>query len=120
VTRASLPKKGERKPKGSNFPLMNLLLAIHLEELGLEDFTMEYQFHPERKWQMDIAIHSHKVALEVHGGIWSGGRHTRGQGFLDDREKMNTAQMMGWRTLEFSTHQVESLYAKSFIKEHLL
>lgn len=57
----------------------------------------EYRFHPVRKWRFDYAIAEHKIALEVEGGVWTGGRHTSPQGFLNDMEKYNTATLMGWR-----------------------
>ncbi|EMQ0139555.1 hypothetical protein RGN55_003674, partial [Acinetobacter baumannii] len=40
--------------------------------------------------------------------IWSGGRHTRGKGYLGDMEKYNSAAMMGFTVLRFSTEQVKS------------
>ena len=58
----------------------------------------EYRFHPERKWRFDFAFDG-KVALEVEGGIWTGGRHTRGTGFAKDIEKYNTATLCGWKIL---------------------
>lgn len=59
----------------------------------------EYKFHPTRKWRFDYAIPEHKIALEVEGGVWTGGRHTSPKGFLGDMEKYNTATIMGWRLL---------------------
>ena len=56
----------------------------------------EYKFHPVRKWRFDYAIPSALVALEVEGGVWTGGRHTSPKGFLNDMEKYNTATLMGW------------------------
>jgi len=71
---------------------------------GIRDrFTAEHQFHPKRKWRFDRADTKRKIAVEFHGGVWSSGRHTRGQGFIDDREKMNEAQAMGWRVIELAT-----------------
>jgi len=39
--------------------------------------------------------------VELHGGTWTGGRHVRGDGFADDREKVNAAQLAGWTVLEY-------------------
>lgn len=61
------------------------------------DCVKEYKFHPVRRWRFDYAIIEHKIALEVEGGVWTQGRHTRSQGFLGDMEKYNTATLMGWR-----------------------
>lgn len=63
---------------------------------GLETPTPEFRFHPVRKWHFDFAWPSLKIALEVDGGVWTGGRHNRGAGFIADQEKFNTASSLGW------------------------
>jgi hypothetical protein len=65
------------------------------------------KFHPKRKWRFDFAWPQQKVALELHGGVWNGGHHVRGQGFIDDREKMRAAQELGWIVLEYATGMVD-------------
>jgi very-short-patch-repair endonuclease len=57
----------------------------------------EHKFHPSRKWRFDFAFPDDKIALEVEGGIHTGGRHTRGAGFKADMEKYNNATLLGWR-----------------------
>lgn len=59
----------------------------------------EWRFGNKRRWRFDFAWIMAKVALEVEGGVWSGGRHTRGSGFLRDMEKYNAATMAGWRVI---------------------
>ena len=61
------------------------------------EMVKEYRFHPTRKWRFDYAIPSHLIALEVEGGVWTGGRHIRASGFLGDMEKYNNAALLGWR-----------------------
>lgn len=56
----------------------------------------EFIFHPVRKWRFDFAWPRFKIALEVEGGAWTGGRHTRGKGFIEDMEKYNNAALLGW------------------------
>ena len=65
----------------------------------------EYQFHPTRKWRFDYAWPLHKLALEVEGGIWTQGRHTRGAGALADMEKYSEAAILGWRLLYVTPDQ---------------
>ena len=64
-----------------------------------QECVKEYRFHPKRKWRFDYAFPAVKLALEVEGGVWTRGRHTRPQGFLNDIEKYNTATLLGWRVL---------------------
>ena len=48
------------------------------------------------------------MALEVEGGVWTGGRHTRGAGFLKDAEKYNTAATLGWRLIRVTPKQIQT------------
>lgn len=68
---------------------------------GLPAATAEYQFAADlgRKWRFDFAWPEQMVALEVQGGIWTRGRHTRGAALKLEWEKLNTAAIMGWRIL---------------------
>jgi uncharacterized protein YndB with AHSA1/START domain len=59
----------------------------------------EHRFDPDRRWRFDYAWPDALVALEVEGGVFTGGRHTRGAGFLKDIEKYNRAAVLGWRVL---------------------
>lgn len=83
------------------------LLANQLRVLKIS-FEQEYKFHPKRKWRADFHIMGKKILVEVEGGVWSGGRHTRGKGYIGDMEKYNAAVVMGYQVLRFSTEQVKS------------
>ena len=74
--------------------------------LGGPDLVREFRFHDTRKWRFDYAHLASKVAIEIDGGVWTGGRHTRARGFLADAEKRNTAQALGWRVFVLGTGQV--------------
>jgi very-short-patch-repair endonuclease len=80
--------------------------AIRLHKI--DGYQQEYRFHPERMWRFDFANPEKMIAVEVEGGVFSQGRHTRGKGFEDDCEKYNAAALMGWKVLRFSTGQVKS------------
>lgn len=79
----------------------------------------EYRFHPERRWRFDFAWPDHLVALEVEGGVWSGGRHTRPRGFLADIEKYNAATTLGWRVLRTTPEALYSTRTLGLIKQAL-
>ncbi|MGL6537866.1 hypothetical protein ACSZNU_17920 [Aeromonas hydrophila] len=76
--------------------------------IGFPEPTTEFVFHPHRKWRLDFAWPAEMIAVEVHGGIYSGGRHTRGRGFIEDRTKMNSAQLLGWVVLEVAPEHIKS------------
>ena len=70
-----------------------------------EKLEAEYKFHPVRKWRFDYAIPDLMIAIEIEGGSWVQGRHTRGKGYQGDMEKYNTAQLMGWKVLRYTPEQ---------------
>jgi len=57
----------------------------------------EYRFYPERKFRVDFAWVEQRVCVEVQGGVWTRGRHTRGAGYERDAIKLNLLQLLGWR-----------------------
>lgn len=60
---------------------------------------LEHKFHPTRKWRFDFAWPRQKVFIEVQGGIWIAGGHSRGAAMKKDWEKWNAATVLGWRGL---------------------
>lgn len=68
--------------------------------------TREHVFAPPRKWRFDFAWPELKMAVEIHGGIFQRGRHSRGAGQIADFEKQNAAVLDGWRVLVFGPPQV--------------
>jgi len=67
--------------------------------MGLMEPVPEWVFHPVRKWRFDYAWPLVKLALEIEGGIWTQGRHTRGAGAMEDLEKYSEAAILGWRVI---------------------
>lgn len=71
-----------------------------------------------RDWRFDFACHHICLAVEIEGGAWVGGRHTRGKGFEDDLRKYGKAMRLGWMIYRCSPRMVESGEAYDDI-EHL-
>lgn len=76
-------------------------LAAALQHANLGWFVEEHKFHPVRRWRFDFAFVAQKLAIEVEGGVWTGGRHTRGYGYAADCEKYNAATLLGWSVLRY-------------------
>ena len=110
VTR--LQKRAKRKA------LEDKLLS-DLRVLGVEEPVRQYRYSPHRKWAFDFAWLDRKLAVEVDGGTWSGGRHTRGAGYEKDSEKMNAANLLGWTCLRYTSTMVRSGKAAREIAEAL-
>jgi very-short-patch-repair endonuclease len=83
--------------------------AARLREAGLEAGAVaEYKFHAGRKWRFDFAYPAMKIAVEIEGGTWSGGRHTRGSGYAEDANKYNHAAIDGWMVLRGDGGMIKS------------
>ena len=76
------------------------LVAAFFKSHGLPEPVFEHRFHPDRKWRFDVAWPEHRVAIEVQGGIWIRGGHSRGAGQRRDWEKFNEAAVLGWAVLQ--------------------
>lgn len=88
--------------------------AAQLEAHGIA-FVREHKFHPTRRWRFDFALPEHRVAVEVEGGTWNGGRHTRGSGYAKDCEKYAEALCLGWRVLRVTGGHVKTGDAKVWL-----
>jgi very-short-patch-repair endonuclease len=82
------------------------MLALHLRAHEI-DFVREYEFAPGRKFRADFHIQSLSLLVEIEGGIWNDGAHTRGKHFESDAAKYNLATKMGFKLLRYSTAMVE-------------
>jgi len=86
-----------------------LLFTAYLREFKLPAPEAEHRFCPSRMWRFDYAWPGHMIALEVEGGVWTGGRHSRGgTGFVKDMEKYNEAAALGWRVLRVQPKELLS------------
>lgn len=70
------------------------------------ELVPEYRFAPPRRWRFDFAHIESRVSIEIEGGTWNGGRHTRGRGFEADCEKYNTATLNGWRVFRLTANMI--------------
>jgi very-short-patch-repair endonuclease len=92
--------------------------ALHCRVAGLAP-EREHKFHPVRRWKFDFAFPEKMLAVEVEGGTWNMGRHTRGSGYVKDLEKYNAATILGWRVLRYSTEMVISGIAINEVSDFL-
>ncbi|HCE2429449.1 TPA: hypothetical protein NGU10_001498 [Vibrio parahaemolyticus] len=94
-------------------------LLFQIKAMGLALPEKEYRFHETRRWRFDFAYPEQQLAVEVEGGTWAGGRHTRGSGYEKDCEKYNEAALRGWSVLRFTGSMIKSGKAVETLKEAL-
>lgn len=91
---------------------------VFLQMLGklILSIEPEHRFHAKRKWVFDYYIQTSKIAIEIEGAVFAGGRHTRGVGFIADTDKYNTATVAGICVYRISTSDFSK---PDRIKEHV-
>ena len=77
---------------------MDAYLQILRQTTGLE-WISEYRFHPPRRWRFDYACLELKIAIEVNGGNFVGGRHSNPVALGKEYEKMSQAAADGWAVM---------------------
>lgn len=59
-----------------------------------------------RRWRFDFAHLDSRVAIEIEGGTWTNGAHSRGKHFAEDCEKYNAAVRSGWRVFRLTGEMI--------------
>lgn len=95
-------ERADAASKPTIYPLVTLC-----RDAGLPEPIPEYKFHHARKWRADYCWPIYKIIVEIEGGIWTKGRHTRGSGYLADMEKYNAAALLGFAVLRYAPDQLE-------------
>lgn len=94
-------------------------LSYMMALIGLDVPEREYRFHKVRRWRFDFAFPDRMIAVEVEGGVWSRGRHTRPGGFEADCEKYNEAALLGWRIFRVTSAMVKDGRALDIVERAL-
>ena len=94
-----------------------ILFADVLEQINVPAWEEEYIFLDGRRFRFDFAWPPFLIAVEIEGGTYSMGRHTRGSGFAKDCEKYNLAALDGWSVYRFTTCMVKDGTAGNFMKK---
>lgn len=81
-------------------------LALHLRANHLS-YEREVRMVSGRNWRVDFLLRQHNLVVEVEGGIWRQGRHSRGSGMESDMQKYNALVICGFSVLRYSTEMVE-------------
>ena len=117
MTQADVLKRERAKASREH---LELALLQQIRAAKLPEPERQFRFHPTRRWRADFAWHlGLNVILEVDGGTWSGGRHTRGSGYAADCEKVNEAAILGYAVLRVTGDHIKSGQAIGWLQRAL-
>ena len=116
---APVPAVSAVDDRGDDMSRAALSLDRQCQLAGLPTPEPEFKFHPTRRWRFDWAFRGESLAVEIEGGHWVQGRHTRGIGFEKDLEKYAEAQILGWRVLRVTPGMVSDGRAVTYIERLL-
>ena len=129
VTRADLgmrsfPKQPSGRPtkpqeKKSDPSALESSFDEQIALVGLPAPVSEHRFDAKRRWRFDRAWVARKIAVEIEGGTWVKGRHSRGSGMRKDAEKYNAATLQGWKVYRFTGDMVKDGSAIRTVEEAL-
>lgn len=94
-------------------------LFLHIVAAKLPRPVREFRFHLTRKWKVDFAWPPDWLIVEVEGGTWIQGRHSRGAGMRNDAIKYNEAVLMGFRLLRVTADMIRDGSALEVIERAL-
>lgn len=70
------------------------------------DLYHNHKFLKNRKFKFDFAHITTKIAIEINGGNWIGGRHSNALALNSEYEKLNLAVINGWRVFVLSPEMI--------------
>lgn len=113
----------QRVQRESERTKLERMLWRKIEEAGLpepDEFEFRWARSEGRQYRSDgfyrLPI---PTLIEVDGGTWISGGHSRGSGFEHDRRRDNLAALMGYRILRFTKEMVRDGTAVSDIRRAL-
>ena len=105
--------QGEKVPSD-----LEEMLCCQIQEAGLDEgMVRELRAIPGRRFRIDFAWPDLKLAVEVQGGLWTRGRHSRPMGIVKDYEKFNLLTLHGWRVLLLTSLDVRGEKGLEMIRD---
>lgn len=77
------------------------------------DLHEEHKFLEDRKFRFDFANLESKIAIEINGGNWVGGRHTNALALEKEYEKFSLAAREGWRIFVLSPKMITAKWLRA-------
>lgn len=94
-------------------------LAAVFSIVGIPEPQRQARVIPGRRFAFDFYWPAQRLAVEVDGGIWTGGRHATGTGIEADAEKFSLAAIEGIRVMRICKTHIRSGEAITWIEKAL-
>lgn len=78
------------------------------------NYIRQYAPFKERRYRCDFYLPDYNTIIEIEGGQYIGGRHTRGKGFQNDIEKYNKITLAGFKVLRLTTNHFQKIGVNQF------
>ena len=91
------------------------LLAFQFKAIGIA-FEREYRIHPARRFRADFWLPGPRLVIEIEGGAFTNGRHSRGTGIRNDAEKSALIAAMPARLIRVLPEHVKDGRALKWIE----
>ena len=115
------PAEAKRLAAKAKRERWEMLFAEQILRAGLPPPIMQFPFAIGigRKWRADFCWVDYGLIVEIQGGGFTGGRHTRGTGYEDDCERQSTAATLGYTIMPVTPRHVREGKALAWITEAL-
>ncbi len=94
-------------------------LAFQLKAVKAPLFERQFRITPERKFMADFYFPTGKLVVEVDGGGWINGRHSRGDGMDLDAEKSALIALLPARLMRVTPKHIYNGNAVEWILKAL-
>lgn len=111
--------RGVRRGPAVSRSLRTAAFLARLAQEGLPLPAQEFRFYAPRLWRADFCWPNERLILEVQGGIFVNGRHSRGAALLREWDKLNTAAGLGFRVIYTQPADLLSVATIVFIRAAL-
>lgn len=85
-----------------------LLQQMYQSNLPIPGRELRFMPKGTRRWRFDLHYLDLKLAIEVEGGTWINGAHTRGKHYAEDCEKYSMAAILGWKVIRVTSDMIAS------------
>ncbi len=116
-----MPKLAQKHAKIPQLPSnLEAMFWLQLRAAGIQEgWTQQVKAVPGRQFKFDFCHAERRILVEVQGGNYQHGAHSRPMGLKRDYTKANLAQRHGWKIYQFDGDMVNDGEALDWVIEEM-